>query len=166
MLIRRLRNILYIKIRESRLIVKSVKTGKVAVDEPILAMATNGKRRVLAVGARARKLEGRDTAVIVNGFSHTRSIIDDPQVAQKTLDYFVRHVHAQRPMRLRPLAVVHPLERVEGGLTQLEARTLQDLALRAGAKRACVWVGQELPDDEILANKYPTLSGELHFPFK
>ncbi|NIR29988.1 MAG: rod shape-determining protein MreB [Gammaproteobacteria bacterium] len=166
MLTRHFRNILYIKIRESRLIVKSLKTGKVAVDEPILAMEANGKTRVLAVGARARKLEGGNAAIIANGFSHTRSIIDDPRVAQKTLHYFVRHVHPHSPMRLRPLAVVHPLERVEGGLTQLEACTLRDLALRAGAKRACVWVGQELPDEEILANKYPTLSGELHFPLK
>lgn len=166
MLTRRFRNILYIKIRESRLIVKSLKTGKVAVDEPLLARETKGRRRILAIGARARRFEGNNGTLIVNGFSHARSILNDTDAAQHTLNHFVRHVHRHRLMRLKPLAVVHPLEKVDGGLTQLEASTLRELAIRAGAKHACVWVGQELPDEEILAHKYPMLSGELHFSFK
>jgi hypothetical protein len=45
--------------------------------------------------------------------------------------------------------LILPMEKTEGGLSQVEERVLQELALGAGARRALVWVGQELSDQEL-----------------
>jgi len=46
--------------------------------------------------------------------------------------------------------LLHPLERIDGGLTQIEERALQELALDSGASRALVWVGSALSDAEVI----------------
>lgn len=48
-----------------------------------------------------------------------------------------------------PVVVVHPLETLEGGLTEIEERAFQELAVGAGAGRALVWVGAELSDAQV-----------------
>jgi rod shape-determining protein MreB len=50
-----------------------------------------------------------------------------------------------------PRVLIHPLEMVEGGLSQIEDRVLQELALGAGAKKCVVWIGAELSDAEAAA---------------
>jgi rod shape-determining protein MreB and related proteins len=47
--------------------------------------------------------------------------------------------------------LMHPLEMVEGGLSQIEDRVLQELALGGGAKKCVVWIGAELSDAEVAA---------------
>ena len=50
---------------------------------------------------------------------------------------------------------MHPLEKTEGGLTQIEVRALQELAAGAGAIEAHVWQGRELMDYELESRKFP-----------
>ena len=47
--------------------------------------------------------------------------------------------------------LIHPLEKIEGGLSQVEERLFQELARGAGATKAVVWVGRHLSDSEVLA---------------
>lgn len=54
-------------------------------------------------------------------------------------------------LALTTRVVVHPLERIDGGLTQVEERLLQELAIGAGASRAIVWQGAPLSDGEVRA---------------
>jgi rod shape-determining protein MreB len=50
-----------------------------------------------------------------------------------------------------PTVVMHPLAMTEGGLSQIEARALQELAEGAGGKTSIVWEGHELQDAEVKA---------------
>ncbi len=49
-----------------------------------------------------------------------------------------------------PAIVMHPIEKIDGGLSQVEERVLEDLAVVAGGQKVCVWVGHELTDNEVL----------------
>jgi hypothetical protein len=48
-----------------------------------------------------------------------------------------------------PFVVMHPTSMVEGGLSGVEYRILFEIADGAGAKKATVWVGAELSDDQV-----------------
>jgi rod shape-determining protein MreB len=50
---------------------------------------------------------------------------------------------------ISPILLMHPMEKTEGGLSQVEERILQELALGAGARRAVIWVGQALTDQQV-----------------
>lgn len=48
--------------------------------------------------------------------------------------------------------VVHPLDKVEGGLSQIEERVLRELAIGSGgASKVVVWTGAKLSDSEVIA---------------
>ncbi len=49
------------------------------------------------------------------------------------------------------IILMHPLEMVEGGLSQVEERVFYELAIGCGAKKVVVWSGAELADSEITA---------------
>ena len=44
---------------------------------------------------------------------------------------------------------MHPMEKVEGGLTQIEERVFLEVAYGSGASKAAVWTGDQLRDEEI-----------------
>jgi hypothetical protein len=48
-----------------------------------------------------------------------------------------------------PWVLMHPMERIEGGLTQVEARALIELAAGSGARRVGVWEGKPLLGDDV-----------------
>ena len=57
--------------------------------------------------------------------------------------------------------VLHPLEMVEGGLSEVEERVLLEVAANAGSKKSTVHIGRDLSDEEVKEcllqrNKYPT----------
>ena len=55
----------------------------------------------------------------------------------------------QQGLVLSVSIVIHPMERIEGGLSQIEERALRELAIGAGASRVAVWVGDALTDEEV-----------------
>ncbi len=96
---------------------------------------------------------------------HPRSIIGDFEAAEKTLELFLAEVDC-RQYRFTPYApykvILHPLEKLDGGLTTTEKRALQDMAYRVRARKVMVWEGRLLTDQEILTDSFPT-DGKL-FP--
>ena len=50
---------------------------------------------------------------------------------------------------LAPWVLMHPMELIEGGITQVESRALIELAAGAGARRVGVWEGKVLFDDDV-----------------
>jgi hypothetical protein len=50
---------------------------------------------------------------------------------------------------IAPWVLMHPMELIEGGLTQVESRALIELAAGSGARRVGVWEGQELFGDHV-----------------
>ncbi|EDN65557.1 rod shape-determining protein MreB [Beggiatoa sp. PS] len=151
--------ILYIKLRENLLTVKNVKNGEIYEDEPVVAI--DDKKKILAVGKQAHTLKTKNNVVIVNGFSHPRTIINDFLMAEKALQYAVSQMYKNRFFPLSPIAVIQPMEKIEGGLTLIERRALREMAQGAGAREVFIWVGRELTDDEIISRNYPLSAGTL-----
>jgi rod shape-determining protein MreB and related proteins len=68
-------------------------------------------------------------------------LINDFEVAEKTLGIFLKQVD-RRKIRALPFSpkelIIHPLEKLEGGLTQIESRAFSDLGYRIMAKKVLV----------------------------
>lgn len=140
---------LYVRIRADRLHVRDVWNGKEYVDEPVIAISDTGGE-IIAVGRAARDVaRTRPDTRLVNGFDHPRTIIGDYTVAEKTLKHAVRELYRGRWFAPAPIIVMHPLEKLEGGLTQVERRALLELAQSIGGRRGHIWLGRELTDHEL-----------------
>lgn len=81
-------------------------------------------------------------------FSHPRSLIGDFTAAAATLKALV--AEARQGFSLKTEMLIHPMEQVEGGLTQIEERVFQELCVGAGASRVVVWLGAALTDAQVL----------------
>jgi rod shape-determining protein MreB and related proteins len=84
------------------------------------------------------------------GFSTPRLLIGQFTLAQELLRRVVAGALGWWPFRLRRF-VMHPLERIEGGLSQIEERVLLELAAAAGSRRTVVWIGESLSDADVRA---------------
>jgi rod shape-determining protein MreB len=81
-------------------------------------------------------------------FSHPRMLVGDFVEAQRCLKKAVAAINGPG-LILRTRVLIQPMERVEGGLTQVEERLFIELALGSGAAKAIVWVGQALSDKAV-----------------
>jgi rod shape-determining protein MreB len=81
-------------------------------------------------------------------FSTRRLLIGNFTVAQTLLKKGLKMVMGKQ--FFAPAFVMHPIEKLDGGLSQVEERVLRDLAIIAGAQKVVVWIGPELTDDEVL----------------
>lgn len=87
-------------------------------------------------------------------FSSQRLIVSEFTTAVKYFKEGIKKAYGNR--LIKPIIVIHPLEKIEGGLSEVEKRILKDLSESAGARKVYFWVGPELSDGEILhkiANK-------------
>ena len=81
-------------------------------------------------------------------FSHPRTLLGNFTNAEFFLKTLVAEVKGR--FLLKPDMLVHPLERVEGGLTQIEERAFEELARGAGASKVKVWSGAVLSDAQVV----------------
>ena len=152
------RNVLYIKIKSCLLSVKNVTSGVAYEDIPQIALSEN-RKSVLDVGKAAAGYANDPKAIVLNGFQAPRSIIGDFEAAERALQAFIKRVEPERAwwniFPFVPVIIIHPLEKVQDGLTQVEVRALEDLCWRARAAEVYVWTGSVLMDDEALHLKFP-----------
>ena len=81
-------------------------------------------------------------------FSHPRTLLGNFVNAESFLQSLVGELKGG--FLLRPVMLIHPLERIEGGLTQIEERAFHELGMGAGASRVKVWSGPAaLSDAEV-----------------
>ncbi len=154
---------LYVRIRPDLLSVRGVITKSHYEDEPWVAINSKGRQEIVMIGKAARERGEGHGVVLCNGFDHPRSIISDFTIAEATLRRFIRELGRGRPrkiLRLRPAMVIHPLTRLEGGLTMVEERALLELAIAVGAchGKAMVYTGPELTDEDVLAFDFSSRS--------
>ncbi len=100
---------------------------------------------------RVKHIEsGADTTVVASTpFTTTRLLIGQFVAAEQALKSALKQVATGRLFAVSPAVVMHPMEMVEEGLSEIEERTLQEVAIGAGAGKAVVWVGRELSDSEV-----------------
>lgn len=101
---------------------------------------------------RLRHIEGKVEREITaqKPFSTTRLLLGQFQEAESLLRKALREIGSGSLFQVSPVIVIHPLEMVEGGLSEVEARAFRELALSSGARRAYVYVGAPLTDAEVV----------------
>lgn len=131
-------------------------------EPPVLALSTaSGKRQAVAIGSAAQQMQGQPGIEVLNGFQHPRTLLADFSVAEKTLQLLFQRLMPKSVLRLAPIVVLHPLEHLEGGLTQVELRGLHELCRSAGARKVHIWTGRELTGEELRTLQFPAGAGTL-----
>ena len=99
--------------------------------EPSVVAVEQSSRRILAIGAEAKRMLGRTPENIVAIRPLKDGVIADFDITEHMLKYFITKVHRRR-------ALVHPsvLIGVPSGVTEVERRAVKDATLRAGAREA------------------------------
>ena len=148
-------NDVYIQVWENRLKVRNLNNWVVFDDDPLIALQARDKRgpTVEAIGRSVYQLPNKADLSILNPFSHPRSLINDFQCASKILMHAVRDVHRARWFAPHPRLIIHPMEKVEGGLTSIETRAFRELCLSANAREVSIYLGKE-PDNSKLSYEW------------
>ncbi|UXY14460.1 hypothetical protein N8I74_14205 [Chitiniphilus purpureus] len=97
-----------------------------------------------------RCVDNRKQATATGSFSTSRLLVGNFSVAEALLRGLIPQV-AARHFYKTLVAVVHPLELVEGGLSQIEERVFNELGLGCGARKIHLHVGSMLDDQAVLA---------------
>ncbi|HEY8329779.1 MAG TPA: hypothetical protein VIO83_00375 [Pseudomonas sp.] len=159
------RNTLYLQLQSDKLRALHVESGRAFAEAPVLAWRSEKGRVIpLAAGNAAQVLRGRPGVTVVNGFQHPRSLLADFSVAERTLQLLFKTFIPATLFQAAPTVILHPLEHLEGGLTQVEIRGLAELLLGAGARRAFIWSGAELSRTALESLQFPAEGGTLHYP--
>lgn len=116
-----------------RLFEKSVYV-KVFTDRIVLKLLADGEKPL--------------TVIAPKSFTTKRLLVGDFTIAEATLKNGLKKLFERHWFAPSPALVIHPMERVEEGLSPVEERILSELGLAAGARKVCVWVGHELSDEE------------------
>jgi rod shape-determining protein MreB len=103
------------------------------ISEPSVVAIDTRTKRVLAVGAEAKRMLGRTPASITAVRPLRDGVISDFDVTQEMIAYFVRKVHDRVGMVPRPRMLLG----IPSGVTEVEKRAVRDAAMNAGAR----WAG-------------------------
>lgn len=109
--------------------------------------------RVRTNSLRIRHIENKKEFELTarEPFSHERMLVGNFTSASDTLKQGLKKLFEGSLFQPSPTIVIQPLEKLEGGVTEIEERALKELALSAGARHALVWTGAELTDAEVLS---------------
>jgi rod shape-determining protein MreB len=117
-----------------------VKGRGIVIDEPSVVAIDRVNKKILAIGAEAKRMVGRTPSNIVAVRPMRDGVISDFQVTERMLQYFIRAVHEKFGFGIpRPRVVVG----IPSGVTEVEKRAVHDAALNAGA-RSCYLVEEPM----------------------
>ena len=83
-----------------------------------------------------------------NPFTTERLLVGTFTNAEPALTKLVRRVLPGGIFKKSPQVVIQPMERIQGGLSEVEERIFRELALGAGAVKVALHTGPALSDDE------------------
>ena len=110
-----------------------VKGRGIVIDEPSVVAIDRVTKKVLAIGAEAKRMVGRTPANIIAVRPLKDGVISDFHVTERMLHYFIRAVHERYGFGIpRPRVVIG----IPSGVTEVEKRAVHDAALNAGAREA------------------------------
>ena len=100
----------------------------------------------------ARHIENQKEAVVTaaDAFTTKRLLVGEFSTAEKYLKGIMKTLHEEKLFSASPQVILHPMEMVEGGLSEIEERAMIELAMGAGARKVLIWLGHELSDQEAL----------------
>src|SRR2546428_1840323 len=120
-----------------------------------------GGRRVLAVGAEAKKMVGRTPGNIVAIRPLKDGVIADFEITEAMLRYFIQKIHNRKTL-VRPRIIIC----VPFGITEVEKRAVRESAESAGAREVylveepmAAAIGAGLPITEPTGNMVVDIGG-------
>ncbi|MCU7833676.1 MAG: rod shape-determining protein [gamma proteobacterium symbiont of Taylorina sp.] len=155
-------SIFYVQIWEHKIKVTETNSGNTFDEKPLIAFETTSKGQIIAsaVGNSAELKEGTPNTKVINPFSHPRTLISNFSAAEKILQNIFSALPQGKFKLALPVAVIHPMEKIDGGLTQIEFRAFKELLLGAGCREAVIYQGAELniptPAQLFLSPGYPS----------
>lgn len=143
-----------------------VKGKGIVLNEPsVVAIRQDepgGIKRIVAVGAEAKRMLGRTPGNISAIRPMKDGVIADFFVAEKMLQHFIHSVHETKFMRPSPRILIC----VPCGSTQVERRAIRESALGAGAREVYIIeepmaaaIGANLPVDEASGSMVVDIGG-------
>ncbi len=109
----------------------------IVINEPSVVAIDRKTKKVLAIGAEAKRMVGRTPANIVAIRPLKDGVIADFDVTERMLRYFIERVHEQVTIIPRPRIVIG----IPSGVTEVERRAVYEAAMNAGAREA--WLIEE-----------------------
>ena len=109
-----------------------VKNRGIVISEPSVVAIDQRTKRVLAIGAEAKRMLGRTPANIIAVRPLRDGVISDFDVTEQMIKYFVHKVHDRVGLIPRPRMLIG----IPSGVTEVEKRAVRDAALNAGARWA------------------------------
>jgi len=100
---------------------------------------------------RVRHVEGRKERELAarHPFTTTRLLVGQFREAAALLGEGVGAMGSRG--LVRPVVVLHPMDMVEGGLSEVEERVLVELAKSIGARKVLLHLGPVLTDPQVLS---------------
>ena len=137
-------SLIYIQIWENRIIVTNIDDQIIFDEKPLIAIEKNNKNQdmITAIGNHAEQVTNNGT--ISNPFSHPRLLVKNFIEAEKIILHAIRIVHKNTFITPAPQVVIHPKERLDGGITSIELRLFKELAYGAGARDVVVYIGPDI----------------------
>ena len=139
-----------------------VKGKGVIVNEPSVVALNTKSDRVVAVGAEAREMLGRNPEHIRVVRPLVDGVISDFDVTEEMLSYLIGKVEKLSPKFFRPRVVVG----VPSGITNVEQRAVYDAAHNAGAREVFIVeepmaaaIGLDLPVREAVGSMVIDIGG-------
>jgi rod shape-determining protein MreB len=109
-----------------------VRDRGIVISEPSVVALDTKTRKVLAIGAEAKRMVGRTPANIIAVRPLRDGVISDFDVTEQMIKYFVSKVHDRVGLIPRPRMLLG----VPSGVTEVEKRAVRDAAMNAGARWA------------------------------
>jgi rod shape-determining protein MreB len=109
-----------------------VRDRGIVISEPSVVAIDARTKKVIAIGAEAKRMLGRTPASIIAVRPLRDGVISDFDVTEQMIKYFVHRVHDRVGLIPRPRMLIG----IPSGVTEVEKRAVRDAALNAGARWA------------------------------
>jgi len=138
-----------------------VKGKGIVCDEPSVVVKRRDNKKLIAVGAEAKKMLGKTPANIIAIKPLKDGVIADFDATEEMLKYFIKRVHNRRSF-VSPRVIIG----VPSGITQVEQRAVKDAAQASGAREVylvgepmAAAIGVGLPVGEPSGNMIVDIGG-------
>ncbi|MEW6161840.1 MAG: rod shape-determining protein [Nitrospirota bacterium] len=133
----------------------------IVCNEPSVVVIRRDNKKIVAVGAEAKRMIGRTPSDIIAIKPLKDGVIADFDIAEEMLKYFIKKVHNRRSF-VSPRVIIG----VPSGITQVEQRAVKDAARASGAREVYLIgepmasaIGVELPVGKPSGNMIVDVGG-------
>ena len=136
--------VLYVQIWENRIKAIDISTSAIFDEKPCLELKEKNNRKfdVLTIGNKTINNN-------INPFSHPRTLLSDFHAGEKLLQEIIKRLIPKSIISPSPAIIIHPMEKIEGGLTMIEIRAFKEMAYGAGGRAVVVYQGKALKPQTI-----------------